>query len=153
MPKFRISIKINQPSEIVTKALNNPDNAVYWTTDLEKFEVVKGKENEVGAVAHLHYKQKGRSYIMEEILEQCEPGRRYVSSISGAGFKGRVETILNPIANGTEMILNWSGTSTSLIPKIIMPFMRGKIVRQAKLELEKFKNLIEAHGAIFSKKN
>lgn len=32
---------IQQPVEVVTEALNNPDNHPYWTTDLEKFEVVK----------------------------------------------------------------------------------------------------------------
>ncbi len=149
MPKFKISIIIHQPPKIVAQALNEPDNAVHWTTGLKKFEVVKGKADEVGAVARLHYKQKNRSYVMEEILEECEPGRRYMSSISGAGLKGRVETILNPIANGTELILDWSGTSSSLFPRIIMPFRRGKIVRQAKAELEKFKNLVEIHGAIF----
>lgn len=75
MTKFKISTIINQPSDIVIKALNNPENFPYWTTDLEKFEVIKGRPNEVGSIAHLHYSQKGRSYIMEDKLIHCEPGK------------------------------------------------------------------------------
>ena len=42
-------------------------------TYLKKFEVIKGKVEEVGSIAHLHHYEKGRSYIMEDKLEHCEP--------------------------------------------------------------------------------
>jgi hypothetical protein len=45
----------------------------------KKFEVIKGKIGEVGSIAHLHYYEKGRSYIMEDRLKYCEPGKKYVS--------------------------------------------------------------------------
>ena len=48
MTAFKISTTINQPIDIVIKALMNPDNFPYWTTYLEKFEVIKGKPGVAG---------------------------------------------------------------------------------------------------------
>ncbi len=149
MPEFNISIHINQPPDIVHKAFINPDNSVKWMTDLEKFEVVKGKADEAGAIARLHYRQKGSSYIMEDRLEYCEPGRIYVSRVSGDAITARVETAINPSGNGTEISISWSGKGKLLPFKLMLFFLRGRLVNQAKAELEKFKSLVETHGARF----
>ena len=66
MTKFEVSTIINKPINIVVNALMNTDNFVHWQTDLEKFEVIERKPGEVGSIAHLHYSQKGRSYIIED---------------------------------------------------------------------------------------
>ena len=66
MTNFQISTIINKPTDIAAKALNNAENAPYWTTDLERFEVIKGGPNKVGSIGRLHYSQKGGKYIMED---------------------------------------------------------------------------------------
>lgn len=99
MTGFKISIPINKPADIVTDALNNPENFPYWQTDLKKFEILGDEPNQVGSVGRLHYSQKGRSYIMEDKLIYCEPGKRYISKQAMKGletFKELVE------ANGTN---------------------------------------------------
>jgi carbon monoxide dehydrogenase subunit G len=152
MTKFKLSIHINQPPDIVVQALMDPENAVHWTTDLEKFEVVKLEPGKVGSVAHLHYLQKGRSYIMKDELIFSDPGKRYVSRVSGGGLSARVETLINPKNNGTEMSLSWSGAGDSFLVKLLLPFLRGKIIKGAKADLEKFKSLVETHGTHFGGK-
>jgi hypothetical protein len=152
MTKFEINITINQPPDIVDKAFMEPGNAVQWTSGLVKFEVVKGKPGEIGAIAHLHYLEKGRSHIMEDVLEYCEPGKRYVSRVSGGGMNARVETILNPTDHGTDVIMFWSGTSNSFYVRLILPFLRGMIMRRAKADLRTFKSLVEVHGVHFPEK-
>ena len=147
--EFKIGINIDQTPDIVAQALINPENAPCWTSDLERFEVVKGKPDEAGAIAHLHYRQGERSYVMEEMLEHVEPGRRYVSRVSGGGMSARVETTIEPSASRTELTVSWSGTSKSVLAKLLFPFIRRMMIRRATSDLETFKELVEAHGAHF----
>jgi hypothetical protein len=149
MTKFRISTTINQPIDIVTKALMNPDNFLYWTTDLKKFEVIERKPGEVGSIAHLHYSQKGRSYVMEDKLVYCEPGKKYVSQVSGDALTAQVETKLHSLGDKTEMSLLWSGRGKTFFLRLLLPLLRSKLVKQAKKDLETFKNLVETRGINF----
>jgi hypothetical protein len=151
MVKFEIKVDINQPPEIIDSALMIPENAVYWTTDLEEFEVVKGKPGEAGAIARLHYIQNGRKHIMEDFLEYCEPGKKYVSRVSGPALTAQVVTTLDSINDKTRMKIVWDGKPKKLLLKILLPLLKKKIARQAQGELETFKNLIESHGIDFSK--
>ncbi len=74
-------------------------------TSLEKSEVIKGKIGEVGSIAHLHYYEKSRSYIMEDRLQHCEPGKKYVSRVSSEALIVHVETTFYSVNNGTKMSL------------------------------------------------
>jgi hypothetical protein len=152
MTKFEISLLINKPVEVITKALTNPENHPYWTTDLDKFEVIKGGPHEVGSIAHLHYSQKGRSYVMEDKLIYCEPGKKYISIVTGDVITAEVETILQPFGHKTEMSLKWSGRGKILFLKIFLPLFRWRIKKLASKDLETFKKLVEEKGVNFSTK-
>ena len=149
MTAFKISTTINQPIDIVIKALMNPDNFPYWTTYLEKFEVIKGKPGEAGSIGHLHYSQKGRSYVMEDKLIYCEPGKKYVSRVSGDVIIADVETTFHSSGNVIEMNISWSGKGKIFFLKLLLPLLRGKLIKQSKSELETFKKLVEIRGSIF----
>jgi hypothetical protein len=150
MTRITISVHINQPPDVVTGALMEPENFVQWTSNLERFEVVKGEAGEAGALARLHYVEQGRSYVMEDFLEYVEPGRKYVSRVTGNGMRIRVETLIDPLDDGTQMTLTWSGTSDNWLAKLLLPFLRGQIKRYALVDLETFKSLVETHGVRFS---
>jgi len=151
MTQFEISIIINRQADIITKALNDPQNFPYWQTDLEKFEVIKEEANQVGSVAHLHYRQKGKPYIMEDKLIYCEPGKKYISEVTGDALTAKVETTLRSLENKTEMTVQWSGKGKILFLKLLLPLLRGKLIKQSKKELETFKHLVETRGSDFSK--
>jgi hypothetical protein len=151
MTNFEISIVINQPKEILVKALMNPDNFVYWTTYLEKFEIIKRKPGEVGSIAHLHYIEKGRKYVMEDKLIFCEPGKKYVSQVSGDVITAKVETTLQSMGDKTKMSIHWSGKGKIFFVKLLLPLIKSKMIKQSKKELETFKNLIETRGHNFNK--
>lgn len=151
MTQFKISIIINRQVDIITKALNNPQNFPYWQTDLEKFEVIKGEANQAGSVAHLHYLQKGKPYIMEDKLIYCEPGKTYISEVTGDALTAKVETTLRSLENKTEMTVKWSGKGKILFLKLLLPLLRGKLIKQSRKELETFKHLVETRGSDFSK--
>lgn len=150
MTTFEINIIINQPIEIVNKALMIPTNFPFWQTDLDRFEVVKGKPGEIGSVGLLHYTQKGRTYILEDKLMNCDPGKKYVSHVTGEAIFAKVETNLNALGNKTEMILKWSGKGKLFILKLLLPFFRRKMIKQTRKELELFKKLVETCGADFN---
>jgi hypothetical protein len=151
MTEFVVSTTIDRPAAIITEALNNPKNFPYWQTDLEEFEVVRGGPNQVGSIGRLHYSQKGRPYIMEDKLIYCEPGKKYVSEVTGDALTAKVETTLEPLEDKTKMSLRWSGKGKILPLKLLLPLLRGKIAKQAKKELETFKHLVETRGSDFSK--
>lgn len=151
MIKFEISAIIDRPVEIVTEALNIPENFPYWQTDLERFEVVKRTPEQTGSVARLHYRQRGRTYIMEDKMIYCEPGRKYISEVSGSAIAATVETTLESLEGKTKISLKWAGSGKILPLKLLLPLFRGKMIKQSQKELDTFKHLIETRGTDFSK--
>ena len=149
MVEFVIHTLISKPPEIVVPAFLNPDNMPYYTKDLEKIEIIRSEPELVGSVMHLHYRKKGRSYIMEDILEYCEPGRKYISRVSGDALTARVEISFEAEDPGTRMNLFWSGKGKMLLLKLFLPLIQGKIKHQAYLELERFRELVETFGTDF----
>lgn len=133
----------------MVKAFGNPENHTYWTTDLERFESVKGGPEEVGSVALLHYVQKGRKYTMEDKLIYCDPGEKYVSQVTGDTIVAEVETSLSPLDSKTEVCLKWSGRGKTCLLKVLLPLLRSKVKALAKRDLEKFRVLVEARGSNF----
>lgn len=150
MPVVETAVLIKSSPEIIAAALLNPDNAVHWTTDLERFEVISRQPGEVGSVARLHYRQGDQRYLMEDVLEAMIPGRYFKSRVTGQGMTAQVETWLEKVEGGTEMRLRWAGTSSNLLMKLMMSLKRGAILRQTQSELEMFRNLVEQRGAVFS---
>ena len=143
----RAEIQIDRPPEDVTRVLLDPANAMRWTADLERFEVVAGKPGEVGSLARLHYRQNGRPYVMEDTLLEAEPNRRYLSRVSGDALIATVETTLVPTNGGTRVAIRWTGRGRALPLRLLLPFMRGVIARQTSTDLRKLKDLVEGSTA------
>jgi hypothetical protein len=149
MVSFAVTTRINRPGDVVVKALLEPSNQPYWTSYLERFETISGNPGEVGSVARLHYMQKGRSYIMEDRLIHCEPGKKYISEVSGDAIQARVEIILQAAENGTDLSINWSGRGKTWITRLLLPLLRKKLIKHARSDLERFRDLVETKGISF----
>ena len=141
---IKTSIFIAAPPEAVTRVLLDPDQAVRWTTDLERFEVVSGTAGQPGAVARLHYVQNGRPYVMQDELVEADPGRRYKSRVSGEALVAEVETTLLPEAGGTRLQIRWTGSGRRFPLTLLLPLMRNSIRRQAEADLVKLRAVVEA---------
>ena len=150
MTHFNVSIIINKPVDIVVDALMNHNNFVYWQTNLEKFEVIKETKEKAGSIAHLHYNEKGRKYIMEDKMIQYEPNKKIVSQVSGDVISAIVETIISSIGDKTEITIEWSGEGKVFLVKLLLPLLKRKMIKQSTKELETFKHLVETRGSDFS---
>ena len=153
MPDFKISINIKQPSDIVWKAFIDPENMLHYTKYLERVEVIQGKFGEIGAIAHLHYLEKGHSYVLEDKLVDYEEGKKIGSQVSGQGMIIDVENHFESVLEGSKITMRWNGTSKSFLTRIILKLMQKKIVKHAREELLAFKRLTEEYGSKFLVKN
>ena len=140
----RTSIYIDRPPPVVAAVLLDPDKAILWTSDLERFEVLEGRPGLVGSRARLHYQEGGRRYVMEDELLEIEPDRRFLSRVSGEAIEAEVETFLEPDKGGTLLTIDWRGRGKPLLLKLLLPFMRRSVARQAQADLVKLKALVEA---------
>ena len=150
MVQFELMAEINKPPDVVVQALMRVENAPYWNTDLVRFELISGEPGKVGSVGRIHYVQKGREYILEDVMEHVDPGRRYVSRLTGPDIIAHVETLIEPIDRGSRMVIVWTGKGRRFLPRLLLPLIRSSLVRQSQQELATFKELVETWGADFS---
>lgn len=139
----RTSITVDRPPESVTKIFLDAEKAVLWTSNLQRFEVLSKAPGLVGSRARLHYVQGGRLYVMEDELLEVEPNRRYLSRVTGDVIEAELETLLTPNNGGTRVTVRWTGSGKPLIVRLVLPFMRRSISRQAQTDLMKLKELVE----------
>ena len=151
MPTVEATVETSQPPDIIAAAFLDPANAVYWIIDLEIFEVISSKPDGVGSVAHMHYIQNDRPYVLEDVLKEIIPNQYFRSEVTGGGLIARVKTWLRERNGSTEVKIRWSGSGSTVLMRVLLPFLGGSIKRQMKSELDVFKNFVEIHGAHFSK--
>jgi hypothetical protein len=150
MPEFTTSVFIAQPPEVVAAAFERPENAVHWMSNLERFDVVRGRLGEKDALVHLHYREGDRVYVMEDRMVEWERGRLYHSEVSGNGLVADVKNTLSEEAGGTRLAMTWNGRGKNLLMKFLLAFMSKKIARSAHEELQRFRDLVQERGADFS---
>ena len=150
MVEFRINTLIQKPVVTVVEAFLNPDNMLHYTRGLEKYEIISGGPNIPGSEMLLYFKEKGRIHTMTDILDSCVPGKEYISRVSGEAIEARVKINFEAAEEGTRMLLHWSGKGKIIFLKLFLPFLKGKIRRQAQAEFKMFGELVETIGVDFS---
>ena len=141
---------MDKPVATVVEAFLNPENMLHYTKGLEKYEIISGGPDIPGSEMLLYFREKGRMHTMTDILESCDPGKEYVSRVSGEAIEARVKINFEAVDDGTDMQLQWSGKGKIIILKLLLPILKGKIRRDAQAEFARFGKLVETLGTDFS---
>jgi hypothetical protein len=144
--KFEVSARIRATADDVAAVLNDAEKAPLWESDLVRMEVVRGASNEVGALARMHYVEKGRAYVMEDELLECDPDRCWRSRVSGNGMSAVVETTLIERGDETDVRMVWDGRPDALVGRLVFPLLKGVIAKRARADLLALKRLVESGG-------
>jgi hypothetical protein len=146
MPTAEMMASVDASPESLVAVLLDAESAPMWTAGLEWLELVEGVVGEPGCVGRAHYVEGGRQYTLEDRLVDVVPNRYYKSEIIGGGIKATVETTLEPVEDGTQLTLRWSGTGTNPLTRITLPFMRQRLHRQIETDLDALRRLAERRG-------
>lgn len=135
--RLKQAVVVPVPRYVVVGILNSAEDAPKWQRDLIRMEIVEGSANEPGAKARLHYRERGKSYVMEDELMACEPGRRWFSRVSGNGMTIYVETLLKDVEGGTELAMTWRGTPDAVLARAVFWLMRPFVKRRMRSDLDR----------------
>lgn len=73
VPKVGIMIDVDATPERVASVFVDPELMPAWATGLAHFEVVSGEPGTAGCVGRAHYVERGREYVVDDILERVTP--------------------------------------------------------------------------------
>ena len=88
---------------------------------------------------------------MTDTLLSCDPGKEYISRVEGDAIEATVRINFETVEEDTRIILHWSGRGKICFLKLFLPFLKGKIKRQAEAEFTRFAELVETFGVDFSR--
>jgi hypothetical protein len=144
MPVVERTIHIGAPPDVVAGVLLDADLAPRWTAGLERIEVVAGEPGQPGCVGHAHYVERGRRHVLEDVLMEVVPNRRYRSRVRGGGIVATVETTLEPFGDdGTQLTLRWRGRGSNPLTMAALPLMKRRIAERADADLQALRRLAE----------
>lgn len=144
MPTVEASIDIAAPPWAVTEILLDIDAAPLWTSGLERLELIAGVAGEPGCVAHAHYVEGSRRYIVEDRLVEAIPNRRFRSRIQGGGLTATVETHLENMRPGTRVTIRWTGTGTNLVSRLVLRLMNRQVRQRMRQDMQALCDLVES---------
>lgn len=143
MPKIAECIDVSASPSAVSDVLLDIDAAPLWTSGLERLELIAGTVGEPGSAGRAHYIEGSRRYVVEDRLVESTPGSHFKSEIQGGGLKATVETNLDEISSGTRLCIRWDGVGTNPLTRVILPFMKRRMAKRTREDLESLRNLVE----------
>lgn len=142
--KYTNEIIINAPREEVIEKFDNPKNLKKWQPGFIAFEVIEGKNGEVGSKHRLTYKAGKRDIELIETVTERNLPDTFSGTYETKNMWNEVKNHFEDTGDGktrywTESEFKMSGTM-----KIFGWFMPGAFKKQSQQYLVKFKNFVES---------
>lgn len=140
------SIVVESPPAAVWAVISDLDSHTTWRPALKEFRQTSEGPVEVGTQIREVLEWRGREIVIDDVVTAFEPSRRL--RIRG-GWKAadfEMDLVLEPVADGTRVTMDWPLHPKSLILKLAAPFLGGPMRKATREELELLKEFVEDHG-------
>ena len=143
--KFKGSIEINQPIEVVAKLFADPNNLKEYQEGFEKKELVSGSEGEDGAVSKMYYKQGKHEMELTETITSNRLPNSFEAFYHHKHMDNTMKCIFTDLGGNktrydTEVEytrINW------VMPRLMAILFPGMYKKPAQRWLNNFKTYVE----------
>lgn len=142
--KFTLALTINKNRQTVWKAFDNPKNMKRWMPTLESFEPQSGVAGQVGAVSKLTFREDGRTITMLETITARDEPNEFAGTYT---VNGTVNLLDNRFIEMNPHQTQWTMDAEYKfkgLMGLVAPLMRPVIVKRTRLDMERFKSMVEA---------
>jgi uncharacterized protein YndB with AHSA1/START domain len=135
------SIVIERPPEQVWDVVADLETHTSWRPALREFRQVSDGPLGVGSRIREVLSWRGREIVIDDEITAYEPPHRLGIRGSWKAADFDVDFRLDPVAEGTNVTMEWPLYPKSFLLKIAAPFLGGAMGRATREELE----LLKAH--------
>ena len=147
--KFKLDLDLQKPLNDVWKAFNDVENLKKWQPSLVKVETISGVAGQVGAVSELTFSEGKREFTLtEKIIQRKDPTRIEMLYENKFADNTVTHTFVEQ-EDGTTLWINETEYSfKTIVMKLMGPIMKGNFILRSRMEMNRFKELVERSGSL-----
>lgn len=137
-------LTIRREPESVFHWIEDPELASRWQPDVVDYEITRVSPGMVGTEFREHLRGAHGSVEMRGRVTAYERNALMEFDLTGRGVRVRARYALTPVASGTGLRVDTEIRVGGWFSRLLEPFVRGKVLKQARTELELLRKLCEA---------
>lgn len=140
------SVVVAASPDEVWAVISDLDSHRSWRPALKEFRQVSDGPVGVGTRIREVLEWRGREIVIDDVVTAFDPPRRL--GIHG-GWKAAefdMDLVLEPVADGTTVTMDWPLRPKSLLLKLATPFLGSPMRKATREELELLKEHVERGG-------
>ena len=146
--KFKGSIDINKPRDIVTDMFSDPNNLKEWQDGFQGMEHVSGEPAKDGSVSKFFYKHGKREMELTETIKRNNLPESFEAFYHHKHMDNTMKCIFTPIdENSTRYDYEFEYTRINwFMPKLMAILFPGMYRKQGEKWMRQFKEFVEKSG-------
>jgi polyketide cyclase/dehydrase/lipid transport protein len=141
------SIEIERPPEDVWAVISDPGTHVRWRPSVREFRPVADGPLAVGSHVREVLAWRGREIVLDDVVTALDAPRRLGIRGGWTAADFELELVLEPVAQGTKVTMDWPFYPKRFLVKLAAPFMGGAMRKATREELELLKAYVERNDA------
>jgi uncharacterized membrane protein len=141
--KYTSEIEINSPVDRVIELFDNPDNMDKWMKGLQSFELISGKQGQVGAKSRLKFKMGKREIEMIETVTARNLPDEFSGTYETKGLFNSVKNKFISLPENRTKFISEQEFQFKGFMKVIGMLMSSAFKKQSMQYLINFKNFVE----------
>ena len=137
------SVVVEASPEEVWAVISHLDTHTTWRPALKEFRQVSEGPVGVGTRIREVLEWRGREIVIDDVVTSFEEPRRFGIHGGWDAAEFDMDLVLEPVAEGTEVTMDWPLRPKSLLLKLAAPFLGGSMRKATRDELEHLKEYVE----------